>query len=332
MYTQTDLARACQPPSRPRLRRWARWFVRLLALGLVALGISACGGVQSIPDSHHPVVYGLSMLSPDDGWAVGTENYYQTRGMIAHYQNGQWMLVSLPSDTPGLYSVSMLAADDGWAVGRNGAILHYRQGNWAAVSSPVTYSLRSVFMVSPDDGWAVGGGILHYQQGVWTEVQTVAHDLQSVFMLSAREGWAVGLYGQMVHYTGGQWNLVPQGVYNLNLTGVAFTSPEEGWAVGENGAILHYHAGTWSDASLTPGVADLTAVALVSPSEGWAVGLHSVNNGQAGAIFHYTQGRWVQVNSPTHSAWYALDMLSADNGWAGGTDGTLLQYADGKWC
>lgn len=317
-------------------RRWGRRLVCLLALVLLAAAVSACGGEYAIPDSQEPVVFGISLVSSSEGWAVGAENHFRTHGMIAHYQNGSWMPVSLPANAPALYSVSMLSASEGWAVGFEGAIFHYHNGQWSSVSSQVSSTLYSVFMLSPDDGWAVGTDILHYQQRAWTlvPVQIPQLDLQSLVMLSAHEGWAVGRGGQILHYTGGQWQMVPSPLTGggFNLTSVAFTSPEEGWAVGEGGIILHYHAGAWSNDSLTGTGINLSAVALVSPTEGWAVGTTYNNGALTGAIFHYTQGQWTQIKSPTHSAWYALAMLSADNGWTGGTQGTLLEYANGEWC
>jgi photosystem II stability/assembly factor-like uncharacterized protein len=60
----------------------------------------------------------------------------------------------------------MVSPTDGWAVGEAGTILHYRDGSWSTVSSPIKL-LFSVAMISPTDGWAVGGSgtILHYSGG-----------------------------------------------------------------------------------------------------------------------------------------------------------------------
>ena len=151
-------------------------------------------------------------------------------------------------------------------------------------------------------------------------------------MLSANEGWAVGVGGVIVHYINGQWQITQsEQPGSPDLTSVAFSSPDEGWAVGAGGVILHYQDGAWStDGAPLKGV-DFSAVAMVSPTEGWAVGTAYSNTGQTGAIFHYSQGQWTQVDSPTHSTWNALAMVSADNGWTGGSQGTLLQYEDGKW-
>lgn len=316
----------------------------ILALLIVAAALSSCGGVYAIPDSHNPVIFSLSMVSENEGWAVGVEDSYRTQGMLAHYQNGQWMSVTPPAATPGLYSVFMLSASEGWAVGYAGTILYYQSGRWSHVSSPVSTALYSVFMLSPDEGWAGGdAGLLHYQQGVWQVAQPqVSSRVRSIFMLSATEGWAVGLGGVMLHDTAGQWQVVqPLQSGNANLTSMAFASAEEGWAVGEAGVILHYSAGVWSNARATTSEisfspmseVNFSAVALVSPTEGWAVGSTYINGGgQTGAIFHYSQGQWTQIASPTHSTWNTLAMVSADNGWTGGSQGTLLQYEDGKWC
>src|ERR1051326_5203029 len=84
----------------------------VLVLGLLVAALSACGGVSgvyAIPDSTDPVVFGISMLSRDDGWAVGAANHYRTKGLIAHYQNGSWQPIVLPDKTPTLRSVAMVS-------------------------------------------------------------------------------------------------------------------------------------------------------------------------------------------------------------------------------
>lgn len=329
---------------------WKRWLIGIVTSVLAIAIIAACGwclvvftlyrphaaGVYAIPDSHEPMVFSIAMVSADEGWAVGAENHYRTQGMLAHYQNGQWKPASLPATTPGLFSVFMLSASEGWAVGYEGAILHYQSGRWSRVSSPVTAALYSVFMLSPDEGWAGGdAGLLHYQSGVWQVAQSQgSSQVRSIFMLSATEGWAVGLGGVILHDTDGQWQVVqPLQSGYANLTSVAFASPDEGWAVGYGGIILRYQAGAWGVARAAANGVNLSAVALVSPTEGWAVGSTYINGGgQTGAIFHYSQGQWTQIASPTHSTWNTLAMVSADNGWTGGSQGTLLQYEDGKWC
>lgn len=317
-----------------KLRPWWYWLARILAVSLLGAAVSACGGISAVSDSPDLVVYGLSMVSADDGWAVGTADVLQARGMVAHYQDGSWKPVSLSGGVPALRSVFLLSASEGWAVGRRGAILHYHAGSWSQVASPVQADLSSVFMTSADEGWAVGQSILHYQRGEWTDVGSAIPGLNSVFMLSAREGWAVGAGGQIQHYTGGVWHTVVPSLESTHpsLNSVVFSSPSEGWAVGNQGTILHYQKGTWSDASLKDSDVAFSAVALVSASEGWAVGRTVSDSGRAGAIFHDIGGKWVQVHSPTHSEWNALDMVSADLGWAGGTQGNLLEYADGEWC
>jgi hypothetical protein len=72
---------------------------------------------QSINTNSYSL-YGVSMLSGSDGWAVGAQ------GTILHYTGGQWQEVSSPT-TNTLLSIAMVSATLGWAVGENGTILHY---------------------------------------------------------------------------------------------------------------------------------------------------------------------------------------------------------------
>ncbi len=89
------------------------------------------------------------MLSPTDGWAVGSA------GGIWHYQQADWQPVNSPLHSS-LNSLSMTSAADGWAVGVGGEILHYAGTGWQAQPSPVSTTLSSIYMSAPTGGWAVG--------------------------------------------------------------------------------------------------------------------------------------------------------------------------------
>src|SRR4029079_3115239 len=49
-----------------------------------------------------------------------------------------------------------------------------------------------------------------------------------------------------------------------------------------------------------------------------------------GAIFHYTGGQWAAVPVSTDIRLYAVQMVSAGEGWACGVFG-LLHYSSGQW-
>jgi photosystem II stability/assembly factor-like uncharacterized protein len=301
-----------------------------------------CSGCSGTPE-----MIGISMVSADDGWAVGRTvggDPTRSEGVIAHYQNGHWRQVTPPASTLKLNSVAMVSASDGWIVGDGGTILHYTGGRWVSVASPTHDILSGVFMLSATDGWAVSleGSILHYNGTVWELVTTSSplRLLWSVYMVSPGEGWAVGL-NVIVRYHHGAWTTLnlaglPGFPYVTDLRSVAMISANEGWAVGDGpqGAaiILHYQNDQWYlDASAPKVTGLLSAVALVSPDEGWAVGSGSGGAGSS-LIVHFTRvGGWARVNTALHVDFTALSMLSPTDGWAVGDEINYVHYGDGKW-
>ena len=306
--------------------------------------LSGCGGVYACTTCQAPPsLAGVSMVSANEGWAVGRQ---EGTGIMVHYQGGQWSPVQSPGGTEPLSSVDMLSASEGWAVGEQGTILHYSFGLWGQEPNPTSSDLSSVSMVSTDEGWAVGpGAMLHYTKspqymdGTWTPAQPIPN-LVSVAMDSASDGWAVG--GEVIaHYHGGAWTTVTPSfpLTGIMLSSVVMASPSEGWAIGnpesptDSGGppvILHYQNGQWQLAA-TPLTAHdtLTAIALASPEEGWAMG----TEGNASVILHYTRHNgWVRVTTPLTITFHGVSMVSPTEGWAVGEGNTFVHYEDGAWC
>jgi photosystem II stability/assembly factor-like uncharacterized protein len=82
-----------------------------------------------------------------------------------------------------LYDIEMISASEGWIVGARGRILHYLNGKWIEVASPLAslvqqdqrrgiypVALTSIHMLGADYGWSAGseGTLLTYQNGQWT--------------------------------------------------------------------------------------------------------------------------------------------------------------------
>jgi hypothetical protein len=121
-------------------------------------------------------------------------------------------------------------------------------------------------------------------------------------------------------------------------------SPDEGWAVGSAGdfsvgnlplgLILHYSGGKWTKFSMTPDE-ELWGVQMLTATDGWAVGgggWHSVGVGGAttSILLHYDGSRWTRVSAPNVAGITSLDMVSAHDGWATGTD-TILHFDGTRW-
>lgn len=192
---------------------------------------------------------------------------------------------------------------------------------------------EDLVMVSPDEGWTVGeqGVIMHYTQGQLAAVPTPTTDrLTAIFMLNATEGWAVGYNNVILHYHNGQWekdksvSIGPYGGLGPDLTDIEMVSHQEGWAVGHT--LYHYQENVWQEIpnTLFEEGHTLQEVSLVTPNEGWAVG-------SMGVIYHYANNQWQRVESPTTNTLYSIDMINPDEGWAAGQNSTLLHYHQGEW-
>jgi hypothetical protein len=81
------------------------------------------------------------------------------------------------------------------------------------------------------------------------------------------------------------------------------------------------------------GAMDIASVSMVSASEGWAVGdffQDSIGNVR-GVIWHYHNGQWTPMLSPTKYSLSAVSALPDGEAWAVGYNGTLLHEVGGNW-
>jgi photosystem II stability/assembly factor-like uncharacterized protein len=74
---------------------------------------------------------------------------------------------------------------------------------------------------------------------------------------------------------------------------------------------------------VSPTTLDLASISLVAPGEGWAVG-------GSGIMLHLHDGTWSEVPRVTTNPLHMVQMLTADEGWAAGSD-VILHYHDGTW-
>ncbi len=183
------------------------------------------------------LIFGIDMLSSDEGWAVITYFRY----------------------TKDRYPPVQLGGSD---------FLHWDGEKWLVVPSPIEGSLRWVDMLSPEEGWAVGDNILYWDGREWSVVPCPSSGILShIDMLSSDEGWVVG--DNILYWDGEKWSVVPSPIEG-SLRWVDMLSPEDGWAVGDNGTILHWDGERWSVVPC-PMHVDLAYIDMVSSKEGWAV-------------------------------------------------------------
>ncbi len=120
------------------------------------------------------VLFGITVISADDLWAVGQYVSSKTlnfQTLIEHYDGSTWTIVASPNIKAmgnGLSGVTAVSSHDIWAVGnasnlsRNTSqtlIEHYNGSTWTIVASSNVSSqsfLHGVTAISAKDVWAVG--------------------------------------------------------------------------------------------------------------------------------------------------------------------------------
>lgn len=185
-------------------------------------------------------LYDIVMVSPTDGWAVGSLTCYacEGHGRIYHWDGSVWNQFS--TARRGLFAVSAAAADDTWAVGYEGVIVHWDGTNWTEVASPTTNHLESIAMRSAVDGWACGGeGVFHWDGSAWTQSLGTFATLYSITASSSTDVWAAGWAGLVVRWDGATWTEMPR-LVAWDYYDISMFSPTEGWASASQGTLVHY--------------------------------------------------------------------------------------------
>lgn len=213
---------------------------------------------------------GVSLVSDDDAWAVGSETTgRRTSVVVAHWDGASWTrLAARGLDSPGrLNGVTAVTSTDVWAVGttQNGIAMaeHWNGQGWRHLlwARPVgqrDVELLGVSAASPSDLWAVGtyevrrSGhekimALHWDGNRWRQaagdnVGTYT-SFDAVDAVSPTQAWAFGWSATgpagpstlIEHWDGTHWSAVSCpgcGGYPSGLLGASGDDPSDLWAVG----------------------------------------------------------------------------------------------------
>ena len=264
-------------------------------------------------------IYGLDMLSPKSGWAVGT-HWSDEYSQILHFDGEKWKVVK-KINHQNLYGITMRSNTDGWAYGS--ALFRWDGQDWtkAPVGGANTF-FTDVQFASDDLGWGTTSeGLWQYEDGQWSAILEGVY-LSDLSVYSPAEAWAVGENGSAYHWDGKVWTLV---VIDENVQdsfdNVAQSSAQDVWVtdVESNGTHLyHWDGKKWK--SYFPAIYFYVhAIQSFSPVDAWAVG-------QDGLILHWTGKSWERVSFAKTVDLAAIDLLSPDLGWASGYNGELLYY------
>jgi len=253
------------------------------------------------------LLFDLSMVSPDEGWAVGSilgPSGDPANPLILHYKNCSWTPVAANYPGMTLLSISMDSVTDGWAVGGSSAgqqlALHYTNGTWQKVTLPGENTFAggnlAAHMRSADEGWIVirhqkdyqgmlKDGLLHLANGQWSAVTAPFSIVNDILPVAQDEAWMAG------YVSDGQQHPV----------------------------LYHYQAGSWTSVALPSGVA-IDRLRMVSPNDIWGSGHISaptnVDSQQSAAEMRYDGSGWRQVDTSASGQPQFVQAFDRNTSWA----------------
>jgi len=184
---------------------------------------------ETIPQAD---VYGVSMISPTEGWATGERYTLETSSegsranpagaLLLHYAGGQWS-ESTPNPATAygygatLGPVTFLSPTDGWIVGSPGVaqsellpngqsiriatlLYHFVGGRWVLVPAPTSTVKDSINLVS----------VTPYPNGDLWAVGSASVPISQMPTGPAGAGYEMALTPFVAHYHAGQWSIAVQ--------------------------------------------------------------------------------------------------------------------------
>ena len=287
------------------------------------------------------ILNGIWGAAPDDVYAVGFFNCYETYGVIYHYNGASWGKMDIPTRDR-LEDVWGASATDVFAVGYNyetlnSSILRYDGTTWIKMESPEKVILNAIWGSSASDVFAVGTNsetcypaILHYDGTIWREWTCPILDtnnLWDVWGTASDNVYAVGDYGAILHYNGISWSVVvPPEIGVGSLFAIWGSSPTDIYAVGcHNNNIRHYDGTSWRHVGEFTHDYCFYGIWGSSPNDIFVVGHDYSTSGSA--ILHYDGKGWTDIGDVLRATspmgvWGS----SRDVYFAVTEDGYILQY------
>jgi photosystem II stability/assembly factor-like uncharacterized protein len=323
----------------PALRRIAT----LIVLSTALLSLISCGVLAEQPSTlaeRPSSLASISMVSPTDGWAVGS--------VLLHFDGSTWQQVSSPVQAE-LASVAMVSASDGWAVGGD-TIIHFDGHSWKVWQQVSGAQFFRVFAFSSNSAWAVGarlrpsdgaqqGLLLHFDGSGWQAepLPSNIERLSDVVAQSPDNAWAAGLdeHSQLIllHYDGSVWSPVALPSGASWPASLALLAKDNGWVAGD--PMLHFDGARWTRV-LAPSSGEIgliQGIDMLGPNDGWAI--------CDSAILRFSGNQWVTQSAQEVDRLRGLAMISDSDGWVVGfrlvmgnqtvTHAVILHLTGGVW-
>ncbi len=234
--------------------------------------------VPTPPSGGYSGLVGVTALSADDVWAVGsvgvdTGKRITLRTLTIHWDGTAW--TRLPSPSPATPYTPADSVDDSLAA-------------VAGVSSQDVWAVGAYYFVAADGNHALHPLALHWDGSRWKQVPapdpggpTHRSFLSGVAAPSATGVWAVGTFGRngaqhalAERWDGTRWRVLTA-AGGSPRAGVSALSADDAWTVGglDRGDVTHWNGTAWTVQTKLDHLYGLTAVAEVSPTDVWAVGV-----------------------------------------------------------
>ena len=235
----------------------------------------------------------IAFLNNNEGWAV-INGLFTTTSWVWHSVDGgrNWQSLNVLNTGP-LTGIAIVDAQ-----------------TLVAVSGNVNEIFRST------DAGITWNSVPHPGSGTWFGAVR--------FVPGTQTGWTVGEGGKILKTTdaGATWILQRDASHEANLLDVYFADLNNGWAVG--GEVLHTMDSGTTWVTQNTGLSVSFSVYAVTPTTAYVGGVQDIaRTNNAGAT-------WI-IERPNNTAWFCLNFLDTENGWAGGQDQEIDDVPGSIW-
>ncbi|TRX60073.1 T9SS type A sorting domain-containing protein [Fulvivirga sp. M361] len=185
-------------------------------------------------------------------------------------------------------------------------------------------NLYDIAFVTENEGWAIGleGTMLRYEGSEWKkEASLTGNSFNRITFTSDTEGWAITGEGKIFRYNGTEWSLnfsAGKALYTLH-----FLETGEGYVSGSDGYIAYYSGSEWTEGNIGFDVISLASY-FSDNKNGW------ISSG-AGLMYQFKDSVWSEINIAATGAFFEMDFIAPDNGYAVGFDNTIWHYDGNSW-
>lgn len=186
-------------------------------------------------------------------------------------------------------------------------------------------------------------------------------ELETIDLISSTEGWAGGEGGRLLRLHNGSWSIYSSPT-TLGINDIEMVDANDGWLAAGFGHTYHWDGSSWNSHYIAPGNYNILSLSIVTSDDIWAAGYYlyhwdgsSWNTtttsqnikavsmvpgssggdgwavGSNGTILRWNGSTWGSFTSPTSASLEDVKMISESDGWAVGYEGTVLHWDGTSW-